>query len=62
MGKYKVVVLSPVLEALIKMWATPVVQRYGISPEDVDVVAVFEPQGGGEANLRCRRGGGRLRV
>jgi len=43
MGKYKVVVLSPVPEALIKMWATPVAQRYGISPEDIDVVTVFEP-------------------
>jgi hypothetical protein len=30
MGKYKVVVLSPVPEALNKMWATPVAQRYGI--------------------------------
>jgi hypothetical protein len=62
MGKYKVVVLSPVPEALIKMWVTPVAQRYGISPEDIDVVTVFEPRGGGETNLRCRRGGGRLHV
>ncbi len=43
MGKYKVVVLSPVPEVLIKMWATPVAQRYGISPEDIDVVTVFGP-------------------
>jgi phosphoglycerate dehydrogenase-like enzyme len=42
-AKYKVVVLSPVPEALIKMWATPVAKRYGISPEDIDVVTVFEP-------------------
>jgi hypothetical protein len=62
MGKYKVVVLSPVPEALNKMWATPVAQRYGISPKDIDVVTVFEPRGGGKANLRCRRGGGLLHV
>jgi phosphoglycerate dehydrogenase-like enzyme len=43
MGRYKVVVLSPVPEALIKMWATPVAQRYGISPEEIDVVTIFEP-------------------
>lgn len=43
MSKYKVVVLSPVPEALIKMWATPIAQKYGIAIEDVEVVTVFEP-------------------
>lgn len=43
MGKYKVVVLSPVPEALIKMWATPIAQKYGIPIEDIDVVTIFEP-------------------
>jgi len=43
MAKYKVVVLSPVPEALIKMWATPIAQKYGISIEDIEVVTVFEP-------------------
>ena len=43
MGKYKVVVLSPAPEVLIKMWVAPVAQRYGISPEDIDVVTVFGP-------------------
>jgi len=62
MGKYKVVVLSPVPEALIKMWATPVAQRYGISPEDIDVVTIFEPNYEEVASRRCRRGGGRLHV
>jgi phosphoglycerate dehydrogenase-like enzyme len=44
MGKHRVVVLSPVPEALIKMWVAPVAQRYGISPEDIDVVSVFKPR------------------
>jgi len=62
MDKHRVVVSSPVPEALIKMWVAPVAQRYGISPEDIDVVTVFEPRGGGETNLRCKRGGGLLHV
>lgn len=43
MAKYKVVVLSPVPEALIKMWATPIAQKYGIPIEDIEVVTLFEP-------------------
>lgn len=43
MGKYKVVVLSPVPEALLKMWFTPVAQKYGISLDDIDLVTIFEP-------------------
>ncbi|MEM1598888.1 MAG: 2-hydroxyacid dehydrogenase [Pyrobaculum sp.] len=43
MARYKVVVLSPVPEALIKMWATPIAQKYGISIDDVEVVTFFEP-------------------
>jgi len=43
MGKYKVVVLSPVPEALIKAWATPIAQKYGLSVEDIDVVTIYEP-------------------
>ncbi len=51
MGKHRVVFSSPVPEVLIKMWVAPVAQRYGISPKDIDVVSVFKPRGGGEANL-----------
>ncbi len=51
MGKHRVVVSSPAPEVLIKMWVAPVAQRYGISPKDIDVVSVFKPRGGGEANL-----------
>ena len=43
MSKYKVVVLSPVPEALIKAWATPIAQKYGLSVEDIDVVTIYEP-------------------
>ncbi len=43
MAKYKVVVLSPVPEALIKMWATPIAQKYGIPIEEIEVVTLFEP-------------------
>ncbi|MEM4132054.1 MAG: NAD(P)-dependent oxidoreductase, partial [Thermoproteus sp.] len=43
MAKYKVVVLSPIPEALIRMWAVPIAQKYGISLEDVEVVTFFEP-------------------
>ncbi|MGB9704922.1 MAG: 2-hydroxyacid dehydrogenase [Pyrobaculum sp.] len=43
MGKYKIVVLSPVPEALLRMWAAPIAQKYGISLEDVEIVTFFEP-------------------
>ncbi len=43
MSRFKVVVLSPVPEALIKMWATPIARKYGLSPEEIDVITFFEP-------------------
>ncbi|MFB6490237.1 MAG: 2-hydroxyacid dehydrogenase [Thermoproteus sp. AZ2] len=44
MVKYKVVVLSPVPDALIRMWAAPVAQKYGIPMDTVEVVTIFEPE------------------
>ena len=43
MAKYKIVVLSPAPEALLKMWATPIAQKYGIAIDEVEVVTFFEP-------------------
>lgn len=41
MAKYKIVVLSPAPEALLKMWATPIAQKYGIAIDEVEVVTFF---------------------